>query len=114
MSLREPLLKKLSKQAVCCEIGVDKGDFSQELLQITKPEEIHLIDPWDYFEDPKYVKSRYGGKKGVSKKNMDNRYNDVIKRFSNNKNVIIHRGYSKDILSKFPDAFFDWIYIDIH
>lgn len=46
---------------------------------------------------------------------MDERYSGVLKRFKRNiraGQVIVHRGYSSEILEQFPDSFFDWVYID--
>jgi len=46
---------------------------------------------------------------------LDERYASVIETFSQNiydQQVKVHRGYSTDILQKFQDQYFDWVYID--
>ena len=46
---------------------------------------------------------------------MDQHYAEVCARFEQQvrqDQVKIHRGYSTDVLSQFPDNFFDWVYID--
>ncbi len=43
---RMELLSRMKKNAVCAEIGVNKGDFSSQIIQITKPKKLHLIDAW--------------------------------------------------------------------
>jgi len=108
------LLEKMPKNSVCAEIGVHLGDFSDRILKIVNPKELHLIDPWNYEKNQNYSKSVYGGKRGVNQKTMDKRYERVLKRFKSerdSKNVLVHREFSR-ILEKVDDDFFDWVYID--
>ena len=108
---REWLLKRLPKHAVCAEIGVYQGRFSELVLWIARPTKLHLIDPWKYETDPTYERSFYGGSKGQSQARMDRMYESVVKCFKS-KRVEIHRGTSVECSSQFPDNYFDWIYID--
>ena len=39
-------------------------------------------------------------------------YKQVINKYQNNPDFTICKGYSTDWAKKFPDSFFDWIYID--
>lgn len=51
---RESLLKCLPKNAIVAEIGVDQGEFSQQILDICTPQKLHLVDAWHslrYHED---------------------------------------------------------------
>lgn len=94
---REKLLTLLPKKAVVAELGVDKGEFSHKILSIAKPKKMYLIDTWD--------SQRY---------NEDKLY-DIEKKFKKdiiNKKVVIQRGISLEVLKKFSDGFFDWVYID--
>lgn len=109
---RIKLLKLMPKDSICAEIGVWRGDYSKKILDIVKPKELHLIDPWHFFSDEKYKDSIYGGKEAKSEKDMENIYNDVLKRFSQNKEVIIKRNTFELILNDYPDEYFDWVYID--
>jgi len=94
---RETLLRLIPKNSIIAEIGVDKGAFSEQILRITEPKELNLIDMWG----------------GV-------RYNDRLKRVVENKfskeisidQVRVHQGWSIEIAEKFEDGYFDWIYID--
>ncbi|NQY10924.1 MAG: hypothetical protein HRT71_15615 [Flavobacteriales bacterium] len=43
---RQELLKHLPKNGVVAELGVYKGGFSQEILEICKPSKLHLVDTW--------------------------------------------------------------------
>ena len=108
---REWLLKRLPKHAVCAEIGVYEGRFSELILSTTRPRKLHLIDPWKYEADPTYERSFYGKSKGHSQARMDGMYESVVKCFKS-KRVEIHRDASAACSSRFPDNYFDWIYID--
>jgi hypothetical protein len=108
---REWLLKRLPKHAVCAEIGVFEGRFSELILRITRPKKLHLIDPWKYEADPAYAGSFMGGAKGQSQQRMDRMYETVVKVFKS-KRVEVHRQASGACSLLFPDNYFDWIYID--
>ena len=47
-----------------------------------------------------------------NQKDMDRIYEYVKNRFNSNKNILIHKGKSENILPEFEDNDFDWIYID--
>ncbi|HIF08442.1 MAG TPA: hypothetical protein EYQ81_00345 [Sneathiellales bacterium] len=53
------LLDRLAKNAVCAEIGVWKGDFSAQILKITAPKQLHLVDPWKF--QSQFPRRLYGG-----------------------------------------------------
>jgi hypothetical protein len=95
---RRDLLKVLTKNAICAEVGVDKGDFSDLILMLTDPKRLHLIDAWG---DP----LRYhNGLKSL----VEDKFKNEIERG----NVEINVGYSTEILKKFPNRYFDWVYLD--
>ncbi|MBO1351894.1 MAG: class I SAM-dependent methyltransferase [Hormoscilla sp. GUM202] len=105
----------MPQRSVCAEIGVDKGEFSQKIIDRVQPTKLHTIDPWKYEEGETYQRSRYGGKRGENQVNMDRRYEAVVERFRSqieSDRVIIHRGYSHEVCSEFQSNYFDWIYID--
>lgn len=94
---RETLISRLPAGAVVAEVGVDMGDFSKKILDISNPVECHLIDLWP----PSLVRA--------------DRYTAVAQRFSREAadgRVILHRGDSEATLESFPDHHFDWIYLD--
>ncbi len=100
----------MPKNAICAEIGVWKGDFSQMILDRTNPKELHLIDPWAYQTD--FGERLFGGLVAQSQSDMDAIFNGVKKRFANHPEVQFHRVYSKELTSIFPEGKFDWMYID--
>ncbi len=84
------LLEMMPKNSVCAEIGVYRGELSEQILKYVKPKQLHLIDPW----------------------NLDQHYQLVKKKFDGNPCVIIVREKSEIALESFSDNFFDWVYID--
>lgn len=111
---RKFLLKLMPKNSVCAEIGVYKGNFSDEILEFVEPKRLHLIDPWEYKEKDIYSKALFGGVAG-SQDAMTNIYNNVREKFEIelDRNIIdIHRDYSQEAYKEFPDEYFDWIYVD--
>ncbi len=104
------LLRRMSKNSVCAEIGVWKGDFSNLILDIASPKKLHLIDPWEFQSE--FSERMYGGSVAKSQRDMDLIYEDVKGRFSKFPNVILNKGKSEKVLQEFPDRYFDWVYID--
>src|SRR5690348_3668215 len=122
---RRRLLKRMPANSICCEIGVDTGDFSQAILNITQPAKLHLVDPWAYQSDAGYPfphyfggvfkGSLYGGEKGGAQGRMDQRFHAVQTRFAEQLHlgrVVIHRNYSHEAATDFSSEYFDWVYID--
>jgi len=93
---RQALLRKLPENGVACEIGVSRGDFSEDILTINKPRRLHLVDAWD--------SERYAS-----------HLSEVTTKFAiqiQSGDVQIHQGLSTDVLPRFEDGYFDWVYID--
>lgn len=112
--LRACVLNHIPKHSVCAEIGVYRGDFSQLILR-REPKKLHLIDPWKFEEDPAYAGSFYGGTLGKNQAKMESVYQSVLCRFRSeirSEVVEVHRSSSAKSSVRFPDSYFDWIYID--
>ena len=108
ISNRNLLLDVLPQNGVVAELGVFKGYFSEIILQTSKPAELHLIDIWEGAVD-------CGDKDGNNMEHVNDLYPEYVNlqnKYSNNENVNIHRGRIDDVLYRFPDDYFDWIYID--
>lgn len=95
---RFEMLKLLPQNAVVAEIGVDEGTFSQRIMELAHPKKLHLVDLWA--DIVKYGKDKEFGVKKHFKKEIENGQ------------IEIHIGYSTDVVDSFPDAYFDWVYID--
>jgi hypothetical protein len=104
---RAQLLPLLPAGGVVAEVGVFRGDFSQRILETTNPRKLHLIDPWVHQEIPLWEKRdddfHLDNARGVHA-----RFTDSIRE----RRVVIHMGWSVDILPLFPEGYFDWVYLD--
>jgi hypothetical protein len=107
---RASLLSRLPGGAICAEIGVWRGDFSAEILNVTRPRELHLIDPWAF--DSNFPRRLYGGMEAKTQADMDAIHDSVVARFGANPAVTIHRRKSVDAARAFTNHTFDWVYID--
>ena len=108
---REALLDCLPKGGRVAEIGVYTGDFSDRIYQQTVPMELHLIDPWEHQEREDYSRDD----SNVPQEQADQHYQQVLDRFAPQiecEVVKVHREYSANAVTQFPDGYFDWIYID--
>lgn len=109
------MLELLPKASVGAEIGVHLGDFSAHIVNVVSPSELHLIDPWQHQTGEQYKQAWYGGTATGGQVELDERYEAVCRRFAdkvNDQTISIHRGCSEEVLSGFPDGYFDWVYID--
>ncbi len=93
---RENLLDRIASGGVCAEIGVDDGDFTNEIIARCKPKKIHLVDAWS--------SERYRDQIHL----VEKKFADQIAGGS----VQLHVGKSTDIMRGFADQYFDWVYID--
>lgn len=103
---RITVLKELGPLGKVAELGVLRGLYSGNILK-AGPDELHLIDPWRTF--PSTVYNDYP-KKGA--KEWEDTYQYVRRRFVSDPRVSFHRTTSVEGLDKFPDGYFDLIYID--
>ena len=107
---RQFVIDRIPPDAVCAEIGVWKGEFSEAIARSAEPRELHLIDPWIF--RPNFPKRWYGGAWAKSQADMDAIHAKVKSRMSRYRGVKIHRSTSVEAAASFPDAYFDWIYVD--
>lgn len=99
---RSSILKLINPGDTVVEVGVWKGDFSQELLS-QNPGTLHLVDPWKTF---KLGNSRWYS---IDQEKMDKIYLDVVARFKDEPRIEIHRVSSLEV--KFPTPI-DLVYVD--
>jgi hypothetical protein len=98
----------LPKGGVGAELGVHRGEFAAELLELAEPTRLHLIDLWYLFGLEWHwgegeERSTIGALKGI------------LDRFAGelaSGRVILHIGDDLELLPTFPDAYFDWVYVD--
>lgn len=97
ISNRKALIEKMPQNAIVAECGVDEGDFSTLIQQMSNPKKLHLIDTWS--------SNRYNESKAQK---VYSRFDSEITDGS----VIINRLLSIEAAEIFDDNYFDWIYID--
>ena len=107
---RRRLLSRMPKGGRAAEIGVWAGDFAADILEITEPSELVLIDPWELL-------SKGSGETWTNARHGDAEFmaglaNHVAKRFAGNGVVHIRQGFSEAVLPAYPDDYFDWVYVD--
>lgn len=93
---------------VGAELGVHHGEFSAELLELAEPVRLHLIDLWYLFGREWHwgegeERSTIGALKGI----LDRFETELVSG-----RVVLHIGDDLELLPSFPDAYFDWVYVD--
>jgi SAM-dependent methyltransferase len=101
-------LEQLPKGGVGAEIGVFSGDLSPHLHDVGRPREFHLIDCWwtrwgEFYPDWGEARSTK-----ISTRELHAR---AVERMRG-RLCTFHVGDDIEILSQFPDAYFDWVYFD--
>jgi hypothetical protein len=124
---REAILKLFPKQAIGAEIGVDHGEFSEQILRVAEPQQLHLIDPWSHHEFGQDVLASARMLSEMSQTLTSNAplfdappdnsdgnriFEAVTARFALTSNVHLHRQYSYKAVQEFPDQYFDFVYVD--
>lgn len=97
-----PGFLKRTGRVVGAEIGVDKGDFTEELCKAGL--EVYGIDPWQMYEDYMYTRGQEG---------LDTNYKSTKERLKPYKCTLI-RNTSMEAVEEFEDESLDFVYIDGH
>lgn len=82
---RNHLVAVLPRGGRVAEVGTANGSFARHILAACDPVELHVID-------------------------ID--FSQLAGAVAANPKVITHNGLSHQVLERFPDSHFDWIYID--
>ena len=102
-------LEMLPKGGIGAEIGVFRGEFTPDIIRVTQPLELHLIDGWwelygACFPDwGEYTDHGRLTTRGAF---------DEARRRTSGEPVTFHVGDDLSILPTFEDHFFDWVYLD--
>ncbi len=94
---RESLLACLPKNGVVAELGVNAGDFSAKILELTTPAKLHLIDTWGLAPDQQ-----------LKQRQVEQKFAAALTAGQ----VQLHVGRSTEMAGHFENGYFDWIYID--
>ena len=108
---RTDILTCMAPGGIGAEIGVAEGLYSSHLLRYLRPSKLHLIDPWRFQSITNYLMDA----NNTSDAEGDRRHELVRNRFAGQISagiVEVHRGLSTDIAPKFPESYFDFVYVD--
>jgi SAM-dependent methyltransferase len=108
---RSAFLRQMPKHAVCAEIGVFRGEYSREILRIARPRELHLIDGWWTLYGERFPEF-WGEYSDHGRLTTRQAYDETVAAISEHPGAKIHVGDDLEILATFPDAYFDWVYLD--
>lgn len=103
---RNEFILSLQKGLKICEVGVFTGRFSEFIYNNIHPSELHLID---IFEGMNH--SGVDDGEWTEFANLSEVYHELMEKYENT-SITLHKGFSKNILKKFEDNYFDLIYID--
>jgi len=103
------LLKSLPKQSVGAEIGVFRGNFSENILKIVNPLRLYLVDPWEYNTE---LEEGFGADVCGSQLMMDSIYNEAQQKLCKYSTVTIYRMSSLLAVTQIPYNLLHWVYID--
>lgn len=104
---RDEMMRAIARPGMkIAEVGVWLGQFAQ-VLAGTLPEELVLIDPWEG-----KVSSGNADGNDVKTADLDVIYPQLKQHFGRWPWVKVERGFSRDVLRKYPDGHFDIIYVD--
>jgi hypothetical protein len=92
---------------ICAEVGVYKGQYARQMLDTLNPAQLVLIDPWGQISDGTYAD--YPNNDVIEWDRIAAR---VINGLGARPNVTVMRTLSLLASASFPDAHFDFIYVD--
>lgn len=113
---RKELLMRLPQRSVGVEIGVFDGNSAQQMFDVVRPVELHLVDPWETYRARVYGE-RYRemdfGDRGDDETMQEKLYQSVVGRFAvYSGTVTVHRMTSMQFLAQCSSNYLDWAYID--
>lgn len=108
----EMLRQTVPPNSVGAEIGVFRGDFSAQILEVVKPRKLFLIDPWQ-FQDGEYALDP----SNLKQEEQEWNYGHVLGRFdkeilSGQVDVIRKHSQAASAFFAVNDLRLDWIYLD--
>jgi SAM-dependent methyltransferase len=111
---RRYFLSDFPHDSVCAEIGVFRGEWTRHVLEVTRPKELHLIDVWwELYGEvfPNWGSYTEFGQLGT-RRAYDDTQRVIAQTATRRTKVVTHVGVDCEILETFPDAYFDWVYLD--
>jgi SAM-dependent methyltransferase len=98
------ILQSAPRGGVGAEIGVYRGDFTAQLLAHIPLSKLHLIDCWWTLGSESYEHEWFEGA------STHEAYDQAVQVAD--ERCQFHIGDDLEILPRFPDRYFDWVYLD--
>ena len=104
---RQEMMAAVTKpESKICEVGVFRGEFANFLANL-KPSLLVLVDPWNGI-----LTSGDADGNNVTQVNGEEVYKSISEQTKGVPFLEVLRAKSETVLPKFPDEYFDVIYID--
>lgn len=110
---RSFIFKYLPQNSIGLEIGVWKGEFSEQILQHLTPLKLYLCDPWQF--TPQFPDRWYGGTQAHSQEDMDQIFDRVqqkLQHYTDKTSISYLRTTSNLLPDLIAPQSLDWCYID--
>lgn len=104
---REDLIKIIPKHSKIAELGVFKGDFSNQIIKLSEPRPLFLVD---LFQGSMGSGDVNGENFHIV--NLDNEYKRLLKEHSGNPNINLVKSSTTTFLNSLNDNYLDAVYID--
>jgi hypothetical protein len=105
---RNDLIDTLPKDLVVAELGVFRGEFSNEIYNRMHPSHLYLVDIWE----GTMGSGDKDGQNHITINNMEEVYHQIKDRYIGTSNIEVIRNRSLDFLNTQPNDSFDMIYVD--
>lgn len=106
VTTRDELLQVVPTYGVLAELGVFTGAFASTILRVCRPAELHLIDTWE-------GRVECGDKDGNNIQVVDDMALVYLAlALKGDPRYVLHRDTTQAALSRFPDNYFDFVYVD--
>lgn len=108
LQTRIDLLNIIPKNLTILEIGVFRGEFAKDILKITEPAELYLVDIWE----GKWGSGDKDGNNYIKIVDMETVYLNLFNQTKNKPNIHVIRSKSVSFLQSCKNDLFDVIYVD--
>jgi hypothetical protein len=88
---------------VVAEVGVYRGEFALSIAQGAQPEELILVDLWDWADRPLNMDDPAPAHEVLA---------EAKERLKDFPQATFRKGDAIEVMSSYPDHYFDWVYLD--
>lgn len=103
------ILEIVPKNGIIAEIGVLRGEFSEQIRKTCRPRRFYLIDFWQKQDDIRFLIDPCNDGDQMT---HDENYKTVLKNYMNDDNIKIIKSSSSLASELFVKNYFDMVFID--